>query len=161
MSEPYQIFSFVVDGIEAARAVATADRILRAHGGALEEDSMLYLADVGVVDGAGALERLAAHATLGAIDYAMPEGMTNVSFHGEAGKVHAVAISILQRAFDHGGDESRRRYEDVAKQLHAGLGATRTVFDWGLRARGLRWEEELARLRKRQFDGGYDILDLR
>ena len=49
--------------------------------------------------------------------------------------------------FDRGGDESRRRYEEVANQLHAGLGATRTIFDWG--ARGLRWDEELARLRKR------------
>jgi hypothetical protein len=91
----------------------------------------------------------------------MPEGMTNVSFHVEAGKVRAVAISILQRAFDRGGDVSRRRYEEVAKQLHAGLGATRTIFDWGLRARGLRWDEELARLRDGKFDGRFDLLDLR
>ena len=168
MSEPYQIFTFIPDGVEPHRAIAETNRILREHGGELDVDSTLYLADLNeqeldpepITDGSEALERLASHASLGSIDYAMPEGMTNVEFKGLPGRVQFVAISIPPKAFDAGGAESRHRYQAVARELHAAFGATRTIFDWGLWSRGIRWDEELARLAAHRFDGSFDLLDL-
>ena len=116
-----------------------------------------------ISDGRQAMARLAGWPTLGSIEYAMPEGMATVSFEGPESKqaVQAITISILPRAFEKGGDESRKRYQAIAQELHRRLKARRTIMGWGLTAYGLRWVEEVARLERGEHSGTYSILDLR
>ncbi len=92
----------------------------------------------------------------------MPEGMATVSYKGplNSGTVEAVKVSILPRAFERGGDESRERYATLASLLHNRLGATRTIMDWGLEYRGFQWADEIERLRRGVFDDSYALVDL-
>ena len=167
MSEPYQILTFIPDGVGAERAMTTLDQILTADGGTIEDDCYLYLNDVAgqeldpepITDGGDARARLAAHPTLGSINYVMPEAMVTLTLHGAGGRVNCVSLSIPQRTFDNGGEPTRARYEQLARALHEGLAATRTIFDWGIEARGLEPAAELARLRRGERAGDY-ALDL-
>jgi hypothetical protein len=64
MSEPYQIFVLIPDGIHAEKAVYDTHEILEKMGGVLDEDSM------------------------------------------------------LERAFEKGGDETKNKYAELAQKLH-------------------------------------------
>jgi hypothetical protein len=170
MSEPYQIFAFVKDGMPPDQMIATVDDVLRASGAKIDEDCLLILAETTneepdpepIEDAAEALERLRDWPTLGSISYSMPESVINVTFRkSEAEKrVHFCKVSILDSAFETGGDGVKERYFGVARQLFEQLHATRVIFDWGLEYKGFDWQEELARLQRDEFAGTFK-LDLR
>jgi hypothetical protein len=170
MSEPYQIFAFVKDGMAPDEMISTVDRVLRASGGRIEEDCFLILADTKsqapdpepIEDANEALARLRAWPTLGSISYVMPESVIDVTFRKDEGadRVHFCEVSILELAVDEGGEEVKGRYLRVARELFERLHATRVIFDWGLDYKGLDWQKELARLQRSDFQGTFE-LDLR
>ncbi len=170
MSEPYQIAIVIPDGLPAEIAIRRCHRVLGEEGIRVAADSLLLLGDTGaaepdpepVPDEASALRRLIAWPTLGSIDYAGPEGMVCVSYHGPPGQslLTCVVVSAQQRAFEQ--TDALPRYRLLAARLHQELGARRTVMEWGLEMmQGLSPVEEIARLRLGRFDGAYSLLDLR
>ncbi len=166
MSEPYQIFTFVKDGMPPDEMISTVDEIVRAAGGVIDEDCLLTLADTKneepdpepVEDAAEALARLRAWPTLGTISYSMPESVINVTFRkGEdEDGVHFCKVSLLQSAIDQGDDEVKARYVQLARELFERLRATRVIFDWGLEYKGLDWQQELSRLQRGDVQGTFD-----
>ena len=171
MSEPYQIFVLIPEGLPAKDVVYGTHEVFEKMGGSLDEDSVLYLNATtteepepeSITDPLKALDTLATWPTLGSIDYAMPEGMTNVSYEGPpySYMVQAIIISMLEKAFERGGEESKNRYINLARELHERFHAKRTIMDWGLQYKGVRWREEINRLQKGEFKGKYAFVDLR
>lgn len=171
MSEPYQIFALMPQGLPAAKAVFRTHEVFAELGGSLDEDSLLILNDTPdeepepeeIGDPAAALERLATWPTLGSIVYAMPEGMTTVTFQTKSDTclVQSVSVSILEKAFEGGGQQSKARYLTLARKLHDKLHAKRTILEWGLEYGGFRWREEIERLKEGAFAGTFDLFDLK
>jgi hypothetical protein len=170
MSEPYQIFAFVKDGMIADEMISTVDEVVRAAGGVIDDDCLLTLADSKdeepdpepVDNAAEALARLRAWPTLGTISYSMPESVINVTFRKleDEDRVHFCKLSVLQSAIEEGGAEVKARYAELARQLFERLSAVRVIFDWGLEYKGIDWQQELSRLQHGNAQGSFDV-DLR
>ena len=170
MSEPYQIFVFAKEDMAPDAMISTVDEVMRAGGGVIDEDCLLTLADTQdqeadpepIEDASEALARLRAWPTLGTISYSMPESVINVTFRmrEDEDRAHFCKVSILQSAFEAGGEEVKARYAKIAGELFERLRATRVIFDWGLEYKGIEWQVELARLQRGDIQGTFDV-DLR
>jgi hypothetical protein len=171
MSEPYQIFVLIPEGLPAAKVVHSTNEVLKSLNGELDEDSVLFLNETVseevepelVTNSSTALDKLANWPTLGSIAYTMSEGLVNISFEGlpNTGLVEAILISVPEKAFERGGQESKNRYIALAYQLHERFKAKRTIMDWGLEFKGVDWKEEIDRLGRGEFVGNYILVDLR
>lgn len=172
MSESYQIFVLLLKGFDQQEAVQVVNEVLTNLGGELDsEDSLLLLHETEteepepeyIINPAQALEKLATWPTYGAIVYFFSGISVTVSFEGEPSQklVLAVTLSMGQRSFEAGGQETQSRFKSLALSLHESLGASRTIMDWGLEYKGFDWKAELARISKGQFFGSYQLIDLR
>jgi hypothetical protein len=170
MSEQYQVFVLIPNGIFGEKAVYETHSILEKMGGVLDEDSILMLNDTQndspepeyITDAFEALATLADWQTGGAIAYSMPEFMITVGYKGlpDTHLVQVIKISMMERAFEKGGDEIKNRYVQLAQQLHENFQARRTIMDWGIEYNGFCWDEEIERLKKGELVGEY-FLDIR
>lgn len=170
MSEQYQIFVLIPDGIFGEKAVYETHSILEKMSGLLDEESILMLNDTHndspepeyITDTLEALATLAQWQTGGAIAYSMPEFMITVAYKSlpNTNLVQAIKISMMERAFERVGDEIKNKYVKLAQQLHENFQAKRTIMDWGIEYNGFRWDEEIERLKKGELVGEY-FLDIR
>lgn len=171
MSEPYQIFVLIPDGIHPQKAVYDTHEILEKMGGVLDEDSMLILNETEddepdpeyITEPCQALATLAQWQTFGAIAYSMPEFVITVAYKGVpyTKSIQAIKISMLERAFEKGGDETKNKYAELAQKLHDKFQAKRTIMDWGIEYKGFGWTEEIERLKKGEFIGEYALADIK
>jgi hypothetical protein len=171
MSEPYQIFILLPDSIQAEKAVYDTHEILEKMGGVLDEDSMLMLNETQdeepdpeyITESGEALATLAQWPTFGAIAYSMPEFVITVAYKGVpyTRSLQAIKISLMERAFEKGGDETKNKYAELAQKLHDQFQAKRTIMDWGIEYKGFCWDEEIERLKKGEFLGEYAIADIK
>ncbi|MBD2771455.1 hypothetical protein [Iningainema tapete] len=171
MSESYQIFILIPNGIQAERAVYDTHKIVSKMGGVLDEDSMLILNETEtsepdpeyITEPSEALATLAQWSTYGAIAYSMPEFVITIAYKGipDQKLIQAIKISIMERAFERGGDEIKNKYVELAQKLHDQFQANRTIMDWGLEYKGFSWREEIERLNRGAFIGQYAIVDLK
>jgi hypothetical protein len=155
------------DGISADEMISTVDQVVRAAGGAIDDDCLLTLADTKdeepdpepIEDAAEALTRLRACPTLGTISYSMPESVINVTFRKRENeeRVYFCKVSILQSSIESGGDDVKGVYKGMAQDLYQRLSATRVMFDWGIEYKGLDWQQELARLQHGEVVGSFDL----
>lgn len=92
----------------------------------------------------------------------MPEFMITVAYKSlpDTNLVQAIKISMMERAFERGGDETKNKYVKLAQQLHENFQAKRTIMDWGIEYNGFCWDEEIERLQKGELVGEY-FLDIR
>lgn len=171
MSESYQIFILIPDGIQAEKAVYDTDEILAKMRGVLDEDSMLILNKTQkeepdpeyITEPSNAVATLAQWPTYGAIAYSMPEFVITIAYKGVPCKklIQAIKISIMERAFERGGDEIKNKYAELAEKLHDKFQANRTIMDWGIEYKGFCWSEEIERLKRGEFIGQYAIVDIK
>jgi hypothetical protein len=171
MSEAYQAFVLIPNGISAEKAVYTTHAILETYGGTLDEDSMLMLNETSdqepepeyVTAANEALATLSRWSTFGSIAYSMPEFVITVSYKGIPYEdlVQVVKISIMERAFERLTQEAKDKYLELTRTIHESLHAKRTIMDWGIEYKGFIWDEEIEKLSNNEFMGNYDILDLR
>lgn len=169
MSEPYQLAALQPNALLPAEAIPRVHKLLAEYGIQIADDSLLNLHDTAdhetdvepAPDADAALRRIIDWPTLGTLDYGGPEGIVTVSYLGGAasGGLQAVLVSAQQRAVDR--TNSVPRYQWLGTALHETLPARRTVMQWGLVMHGFRWPEEIDRLRRREFEGSYPLLDLR
>lgn len=170
MSEQYHIFILIPDGIFGDKAVYETHSILEKMGGVLDEDSILMLNDTQndspepeyIIDALEALANLAQWHTFGAIAYSMPEFMITVAYKAlpDTNLVQAIKISMMERAFEKGGDDTKNNYINLAQKLHENFQAERTIMDWGIEYKGFSWDEEISRLTKGELVGEY-LIDIR
>lgn len=170
MSEQYQIFVLIPDGIFGEKAVYDTHSILEEMGGVLDEDSILILNESPdespepeyIIDANKALATLAQWQTFGAIAYSMPEFMITVAYKADpkTNFIQAIKISMMERAFERGGEETKNKYAALAKKLHENFQANRTIMDWGIEYKGFYWNQEVERLKTGEFVGEY-FLDIR
>ncbi len=171
MSEPYQIFVLIPNGIQVQKAVYDTHEILEQMGGVLDEDSMLILNETHqeepepeyITEPSIALATLAQWSTFGAIAYSMPEFVMTVAYKGVPYRkiIQAIKISMMERAFERGGEETKNKYAELAQKLHDKFQAKRTIMDWGIEYKGFSWAEEIERLNLGEFIGEYTIVDLK
>ncbi len=171
MSESYQIFILIPNGIQAEKAVYNTHEIIEKMGGVLDEDSMLILNETQneepepeyITEPREALATLAQWSTYGAIAYSMPEFVITIAYKGVPAKnfIQAIKISMMERAFERGGDEIKNKYAALAHKLHDQFQASRTIMDWGIEYKGFCWLEEIERLDRGEFIGQYTILDIK
>ena len=171
MSEPYQLFTILTDGLPAEEGVRRAHRVLITHGGELSpEDSLLQLSDLDgrevepsfITDEESALKEISRWPTLGYLDYWLLNGTATVGFANTEpyGPLACVRISIGQRTFESGGEANVRQGETLAMDLHETLGSTRTVMGWALELKGFRWPDEISRLKRGVVQGTYELFDI-
>ena len=140
-------------------------------GGVLDEDSMLILNETEdeepdpeyIMEPSDALATLAQWQTFGAIAYSMPEFVITVAYKGVpyTKSIQAIKISMMERAFEKGGDETKNKYAELAQKLHDKFQAKRTIMDWGIEYKGFGWAEEIERLKKGEFIGEYALADIK
>lgn len=170
MSEQYQIFVLLPDGISGEKAIYDTHLILEQMGGDLDEDSILMLNETPddspepeyITDADNALATLAQWQTGGAIAYSMPEFMITVAYKSfpDTNLIQAIKISMMERAFERGGDDTKNKYVNLAHKLHDNFQAKRTIMDWGIEYKGFSWDEEINRLKKDELIGEY-LVDIR
>ncbi len=171
MSEPYQIFVLMVNGVNSNSAVYGTHKVINNLGGGIDEDSLLILNETEgeepeptyIEDSEKALEALAKWPTYGSIDYTMPKLSMTVSFKGILYRdcVKAIKISCGQREFEKGNLEAKSICARLAQNLHDAFEAERTIMDWGLEYKGFDWQEETERLRNGVFIGEYNLVDIK
>ncbi|MGB1250917.1 MAG: hypothetical protein ACPG8W_09915 [Candidatus Promineifilaceae bacterium] len=170
MSEPYQLFVLIPEGLLAQSGVRATHTIILDAGGVIDEDSTLVLNNSDekqdmlptfIVEEDTALDKLSMWPTLGSISYSMPEGMATVSYLSTLanGHIYAIEISVLPRAFERSCSASNW-YCALGTRLHNTLRAKRTIFGWGLDYKGFDWDKELSRLNNSDYFGTYSLLDL-
>lgn len=74
--------------------------------------------------------------------------------------IQAIKISMMERAFEKGGDDTKNNYINLAQKLHENFQAERTIMDWGIEYKGFSWDEEISRLKKGELVGEY-LIDIR
>lgn len=168
MSEPYQLYLLFSHGMEPRAAIGAVHDVLSRNGAVIDEDSLLILnghdgdepEPAYVHNPDEALATLAAWPALGSIDYMICDGMTTVDFKEQRGDVAAIELSVLVGAFERSEDH-QQCYLRIATLLDQALQPARAVMQWGLSASDFQWEAEVGRVRAGQFEGTYDLLDVR
>ncbi len=172
MSEYYQIYVLIPDGITSFNAVYTTNELLSQTGGCvIQEESLCILNDISdcefdpeyVIDPAQALSTLAKWPTYGSIDYLTEDLFVLVSYNGIpfANVVQVIKLSFGQRSFEKGGLETEMRYKQLAEAFHKKFRAKRTIMDWGIDYKGFDWQNEISNLKRNDFKRGYTMLDMR
>ena len=170
MSEPYQIFVLIPDGIHAEKAIYNTHVLLGAFGGVLDEDSLLMLNETdgeepeptNITNADAALTTLAHWPTFGTIVYAMPEFSLTLSYKSKfyGNLIQVIKISMMEKSFERCGEVTKHKYVGLAQKLHELFQAKRTIMDWGIEYKGFVWHEELERLKQDELVGDYDMVDL-
>ncbi len=168
--EQYQIFVLLPNGVSGEKAIYDTHLILEQMGGTLDEDSILMLNETPndspepeyITDADNALATLAQWQTFGAIAYSMPEFIITVAYKSsvDTNLIQAIKISMMERAFEKGGDDTKNKYVNLAQKLHENFQAERTIMDWGIEYKGFSWNEEISRLKKGELVGEY-LVDIR
>lgn len=55
--------------------------------------------------------------------------------------IQAIKISMMERAFERGGDDTKNKYVNLAQKLHENSQAKRTIMDWGIEYKSFSWDE--------------------
>jgi 3-phosphoglycerate kinase len=67
----------------------------------------------------------------------------------------------LSRSYEKNEDILKPIFINLAEKLHRQFSAKRTIMDWAPECQGFVLEEEIKRLQNNDFDGEYEILDIR
>lgn len=171
MSEPYQIFVLIPEGIPQRIAVYKTHEIVISMDGEIHaDDSLLILNDIEdqefepyyIEDVDQALESLAGWKTSGSIVYFIP-GATTFTYLSALsdGNIQSIKISILESSFlKIEKSSANNTYKDLAAVLHREFAAKRTIMNWGIEYQGFDWQEEIERLKMDCFDRSYSLVDL-
>lgn len=171
MSESYNLYSIFPAGVPRGEAVRGTHEILLDLGGKVDSDASISLHSPDDPDGETVLiqnvdrdlQKLIEWPHLAGLDYILARLTTDVYYYPCASQdlVCAIAIVVRSTMFDNAGPPAREAFLKLGRGLHDKFRAVRTIMGWGLDALGFDLDKEMERLRRGQFIGSYDLLDLR